>query len=143
MQIVVAAVIERNRKLLICQRRADVALPSKWEFPGGKVQPGETPEAALERELREELDVTLLRCREIARVQHKYAHLDAPLEIRFFVAEIGEVEVAPLGFADVVWVLPKELGNYDFLEADLPVVAQLATGRLKPGDLLAEDAGTA
>lgn len=138
MRIVVAAVIERDRKLLICQRRANAPLPLKWEFPGGKMKEGETPEVALERELREELDVTLVRSREIARVQHKYPHLEERLEIRFFAAEIGEVEVAPVGFEDVAWVLPKELGNYDFLEADLPVVAHLATGRIKPKEVLEE-----
>lgn len=136
MRTVVAAVIERDRKLLICQRRAGDTSALKWEFPGGKMEPGETPEAALERELREELDVTLVRCREIARAQHKYPHFAEPIEIRFFAAEIGEVEVAPVGFEDVAWVLPRDLSEYDFLEADRPLVAQLATGRIKPSEIL-------
>jgi 8-oxo-dGTP diphosphatase len=136
MKLVVAAIIERDRKLLICQRRADDASPLKWEFPGGKVEPSETPEAALARELREELDVTLRKCREVARVQHKYPHHTEPLEIRFFVVEIKEGDPAPRVFEQIAWVLPRELGEYDFLAANTPVVARLATGKIKPAELL-------
>src|SRR5271155_3526285 len=89
MRIVVAAVIERaDRRLLIGQRRHDDTSPLKWEFPGGKMREGETPEAALARELQEELSVTLLRCRELARVTHRYADTVEELEIRFFAAKI-------------------------------------------------------
>jgi 8-oxo-dGTP diphosphatase len=136
MKLVVAAIIERDRKLLICQRRADDASPLKWEFPGGKVESGETPEAALARELREELDVTLRKCREVARVQHKYPNRPEPLEIRFFVVEIEKGEPVPRVFEQIAWVLPRELGDYDFLAANTPVVAHLATGKIKPAELL-------
>src|SRR5262252_5839115 len=71
---VVAAVIERlDRRLLIGQRRRTDTSPLKWEFPGGKVEAGETPEKALARELKEELGVVLQRCMPIGRVVHKYA----------------------------------------------------------------------
>jgi 8-oxo-dGTP diphosphatase len=138
MKVVVAGVIERSdRRLLICQRRRDDTSPLKWEFPGGKVEAGESPEAALARELREELAVTLKNCGEMARTRHKYAAFHDELEIRFFAASIVEPEITPKCFEQVAWVLPKELGNYDFLAANAQLIAQLATGRLKPSEFLA------
>lgn len=137
MRVVVAAVIERaDRRLLIGQRRRRDSSPLKWEFPGGKMEDGETPEAALGRELREELNATLEKCLEIGRVRHKYAEKDEELEIRFFAAQIAEKELQVRAFETVIWVLPKELGNYDFLAANGPLIAQLATGRIKPSELL-------
>ena len=134
---VVAAVMERaDRRLLIGQRRREDTSPLKWEFPGGKVRDGEAPEAALARELREELGVTLRRCAEIARVRHKYGETMEELEIRFYAAEILEASIAPSVFEQVAWVLPKELGNYDFLAANAQLVANLATGRIKPKEIL-------
>ncbi len=134
MRVVVAAIIERgDRRLLIGQRRGDDTSPLKWEFPGGKVREGEAPEAALARELQEELGVALLRSREIARVTHRYADIAEELEIRFFAAEIADTELQPTVFEQVAWVLPRELGEYDFLKANARLVADLATGRIKPG----------
>jgi 8-oxo-dGTP diphosphatase len=135
--LVVAGVIQRSdRRLLICQRRKNDSSPLKWEFPGGKIRPGEEPEAALARELCEELGVTLRKSREIARVQHTYAATAEPLEIRFFAAEIAETELTPKAFEQVAWVLPRELGDYDFLAANKALVANLATGKIKPAELL-------
>ena len=141
---VVAAVIERSdRRLLIGQRRKDDTSPLKWEFPGGKVREGESPEAALARELQEELGVTLMKSIEIGRVRHRYAEMRDELEIRFFAAAIVESELAPSTFEKVAWVLPKELGDYDFLAANRGLIAQLATGRIKPAEILesAQEAG--
>jgi len=135
--LVVAAVIERDdRRILIGQRRKSDTSPLKWEFPGGKVWDDEAPEAALARELREELGATLRRCAEIARVTHRYAETLSPLEIRFFAAKIAETEIAPTAFEQVAWVLPKELSAYDFLAANGRIVADLATGRIKPSEVL-------
>jgi 8-oxo-dGTP diphosphatase len=136
--IVVAAVIEReDRRLLIGQRRGNDTSPLKWEFPGGKVEEGEEPEAALARELREELGVTLEQAVEIGRVNHRYADRPESLEIRFFAAKIRETTLVPEPFEQIIWVLPKELSNYDFLGANSQLVAQLATGRIKPAEILA------
>lgn len=141
MRLVVAAVIEReDRRILIGQRRKHDSSPLKWEFPGGKVKEGEEPEAALMRELREELGATLGKCAEIARVRHKYADTADDLEIRFYAAEITENSITPNAFEHVAWVLPKELAAYDFLAANARLVADLATGRIKPRDLLADAA---
>jgi 8-oxo-dGTP diphosphatase len=139
MRMVVAAVIERpDRRLLIGQRRRHDTSPWKWEFPGGKVEEGETPEVALARELREELGVTLRRFAEIVRVTHRYADTPEQLEIRFYAAEIGDEIVTPKTFEQIAWVLPKELANYDFLAANARLIANLATGRIKPAELLPE-----
>jgi len=135
---VVAAVIEReDRRLLIGQRRRNDTSPLKWEFPGGKVQAGETAEAALARELREELGATLEQAVEVGRARHQYANRPEELEIRFFAAKIAAGEFAPRAFEQIAWVLPRELGSYDFLVANAQIVAQLATGRIKPAEILA------
>ncbi|PYT74066.1 MAG: NUDIX hydrolase [Acidobacteria bacterium] len=139
MRTVVAAVIERSdRRMLIGQRRRNDTSALKWEFPGGKVEKGETPEAALARELKEELGARLQKCVPIGRVVHKYAETPQELEILFFAAAISEAELVPRTFEKVEWVLPKELGNYDFLAANAGLVANLATGKIKPAEVLEE-----
>jgi len=134
---VVAAVIERpDRRILIGQRRKRDSSPLKWEFPGGKMEEGESAEAALARELREELRATLVKSVELGRVQHKYPDRDETLEIRFFAAAIANDTVEPVAFEQIAWVLPRELAQYDFLAANKQLIAQLATGRIKPAELL-------
>jgi 8-oxo-dGTP diphosphatase len=137
MRTVVAAVIEGNdRRLLIGQRRRGDTSPLKWEFPGGKVEKGETPERALARELKEELGATMCRSVPLGRVVHKYAETPEELEILFFAASISEEELVPRKFEKIAWVMPKELGDYDFLAANAGLVANLATGKIKPHELL-------
>jgi 8-oxo-dGTP diphosphatase len=136
---VVVAIIERSdRRLLIGQRRSTDTSPLKWEFPGGKARDCESLEAALARELDEELGASLVACREITSVRHQYADRPEELEIHFFAASIQEnAPVAPRVFEQIAWALPRDLANYDFLAPNLPLVAQLATGRIKPSDFLA------
>jgi 8-oxo-dGTP diphosphatase len=142
MRTVVAAVIERSdRRLLIGQRRKDDSSALKWEFPGGKVRDGEAPEAALARELREELGVTLVKSVELGRVRHHYAGTPEELEIRFYAAAIAEPDATPDAFEQIAWALPKELGDYDFLGANRELIAQLATGRIKPSEILEASRG--
>lgn len=137
MRTVVAAVIERgDRRLLIGQRRRNDTSPLKWEFPGGKVEAGETPENALARELKEELGAVLQKCVPIGRVVHKYAETPDQLEILFFATAISDGELNPRTFEQIAWVLPKELGDYDFLPANAHLVANLATGKIKPAEIL-------
>jgi len=136
-KVVVAAVIERvDHRLLIGQRRSTDTSPLKWEFPGGKVEVGEAPEAALARELREELGATLRKSVEIARVKHTYATYTNELEIRFFAVELVDEEVVGKTFERIAWVLPRELSNYDFLAANGNLIADLATGRIKSREIL-------
>jgi len=139
MKIVVAAVIERSdRRVLIGQRRRGDTSPLKWEFPGGKMEAGETPEDALARELKEELGASMKKCVPIGRVMHKYAETPDQLEILFFAAAISDAELTPRTFEKIAWVFPKELGDYDFLAANAHLVANLATGKIKPAEILQE-----
>jgi 8-oxo-dGTP diphosphatase len=134
---VVAAVIERSdRRILIGQRRRGDTSPLKWEFPGGKVRTGETFEQALARELREELGVTLTKSVEITSVRHHYAANPEELQIHFFAAQFAEPDVSPSAFEQTAWVLPRELSAYDFLVANRELIANLATGHIKPAELL-------
>ncbi len=134
---VVAAVIERgDRRILIGQRRRADTSPLKWEFPGGKLRTHEQPQEGLARELREELGAELKSCVEIGRVRHAYAGGSDRLEIRFFAAEIAEAEIQPHRFEKIAWVLPKELGDFDFLDANRELIAQIATGKVKPAEIL-------
>jgi 8-oxo-dGTP diphosphatase len=134
---VVAAVIERSdRRILIGQRRRDDTSALKWEFPGGKVRSKETFEQALARELREELGVTLTKSVEIASVRHRYANTPEELEIHFFAAQYSEPDISPSVFEQIAWVLPRELSAYDFLPANHRLIANIATGHIKPSELL-------
>jgi 8-oxo-dGTP diphosphatase len=122
--------------MLIGQRRKNDSSALKWEFPGGKMREGESPEVALARELQEELGATLTKSVELGRVRHQYAGTHEELEIRFFAAAIEESELLPHAFEQIAWALPKELGEYDFLAANRQLIAQLATGRIKPAEIL-------
>ena len=93
-------------------------------------------ETALARELREELQVTLTKSSAIGSVRHQYAASPEELEIHFFAAQIAESEVHPLTFEQIKWVLPKELSEYDFLAANRELIAHLATGKIKPAEVL-------
>jgi 8-oxo-dGTP diphosphatase len=129
MKRVVAAVIEKNGKVLVCQRTRHQTMPLKWEFPGGKIEEGEQPHDALRRELEEELGIHATIGDEIARVQHTYPN-GAMVELRFFIVRDYTGEIENRIFRDVQWSAAKDLPLYDFLEADAPLVKDLAAGRL-------------
>jgi 8-oxo-dGTP diphosphatase len=136
-QVVTAVIQRKDNRLLIGQRRRADSSPLKWEFPGGKVKSRETREEALARELREELHVTLLRAAAISQVEQDCGGNTASLSITFFAASILEAELRAGPFERVVWVLPRELGGYDFLAANRRLIAELATGRIRPAEILA------
>jgi len=128
---VVAALIERKGRLLICQRRRGDLFALQWEFPGGKLRPGETPRAGLARELREELGCSTARIGpEIYRTRHRYQEFADSVEIRFFA--VCKLFPAPrnLVFERMVWVRPGDLPGCDFLPADRALVARLARKEL-------------
>jgi len=125
---VVAAVIEQHGRILICQRRRGDRFELQWEFPGGKVQPGETPLEALARELREELNVNARIGEEIYRTRHRYRELDGDLELLFFATTLGAETPANLAFEQIVWAERRRLAEYDFLPADRELVGRLSRG---------------
>jgi 8-oxo-dGTP diphosphatase len=135
MRVVVAALIERDGKLLVCQRRRDAAFALQWEFPGGKLEPGETPEQALERELREELGIAAHIGAEVHRTQHKYAQMPDAIELRFYSCAITGGEPMNLDFEQFAWREPRELRTMDFLAADSDLIRMLAAGSLRLGSV--------
>jgi 8-oxo-dGTP diphosphatase len=123
---VVAGLIERKGRLLICQRRRGSLFGLQWEFPGGKLRAGEAPRAGLARELREELRSTARIGREIWRTVHRYHQFDSATEITFFEVRQALPEPRNLAFERMVWVRPGDLPKYEFLAADRALVARLA-----------------
>ena len=129
MKQVAAGLILRDGKLLICQRTKHQPMPLKWEFPGGKIEHGEQPTDALRRELEEELGIDAKIGDEVARIKHTYRNGGA-IELRFFVVREYGGEMENRIFKDVRWVGRGELPDYDFLEADLGLVNDIAAGRV-------------
>lgn len=119
--------IIRDGKILICQRTADQAMPLKWEFPGGKVEPKEELKAALRRELEEELAIDATIGTKIAVIQHTYRSGNA-VELHFYRVDEFECEIQNRIFQDVRWVERNELPSYDFLEADVAFVREISAG---------------
>ena len=148
MTTVTAAIITRDSRILICQRRKDKTFPLKWEFPGGKVEAGESLTDALAREILEELGVKIEIVREVERFQYRYAELSEPIQLVFYFAKIAgeksghlsdeqiskesEAFNASGAFTKVVWVSAAELPKYVFLAANLALIERLASGSLSP-----------
>jgi 8-oxo-dGTP diphosphatase len=122
---VVAAVIERDGMTLIGQRKPGGRHGLKWEFPGGKVEPGETARGALARELREELGIEARIADEIERYDFSYSTGNVTRLIFFHITEFSG-EPANLDFAQIAWVRRNRLPDYDFLEGDVEFVRRLA-----------------
>ena len=129
MKRVVAALIEKDGKLLVCQRTRHQTMPLKWEFPGGKIEEGEQPRDALRRELEEELGIITTIGDEIARIRHEYPN-GGRVELRFYVVREYQGEIENRIFREIQWAAPSDLTKYDFLEADLTLVKDLAAGKL-------------
>lgn len=128
-KLVVAAVIVRDSRVLICQRTEKQAFALQWEFPGGKVEAGEELRAALARELREELGIEAAVEQEIASVLHEYAE-GLAVELHFFLVKefVGEIENRI--FREVRWEERTALDSESFLEADREVVRKIRSGEL-------------
>lgn len=125
-KLVVAGVIVDGHRVLLTQRRADQALPLQWEFPGGKVEPGEAPVAALVRELREEIGVEVAVGRIWEVLFHAYPDFD--LVMLVYGCRITDGEPRPVEVADLAWVATDALpGGLDILPADRPLVERLLT----------------
>ena len=126
---VVAALLLQQNELLICQRTANGDFPGKWEFPGGKIEAGESATAALRRELQEELGITAEIGEQVWCVEHQYpGHV--PVLLLFFAVCRYEGTVENRIFEKVCWVALHELPQYDFLEADRSLIDRLAAGEV-------------
>jgi 8-oxo-dGTP diphosphatase len=119
---VVAAILQFEGNILICRRRADQPHALKWEFPGGKIEPGESPEAALSRELREELGIEARANRELTRYEFSYPG-KKPILLIFFEVTQWQGEIRNLIFDAITWESPETLHTFDFLEGDRPFLA--------------------
>ena len=130
---VVAALILRgeapDRELFICQRHIDHPMGLKWEFPGGKVEPGETSEQALARELSEELGIEATIGDRVTTIRHTYRNGGA-IEIQFFLIREFQGELINRVFQQMLWSPVVRLPDYDFLAADLTLIRDLADGKL-------------
>ena len=129
MKQVVAALIWKDGKVLICQRTKHQVMPLKWEFPGGKIEEGEQPRDALRRELDEELGIAAVIGNEVARIRHRYPNGSA-VELRFYGVQEYSGEMENRIFREIRWAEPRELPKFDFLEADLTLVKDLAEARV-------------
>ncbi len=125
-KLVVAALVRDGARILVSRRRADQPMPGLWEFPGGKVEPGESPTDALAREVREELgcDVEVGRIHEV--VFHAYPDFD--LYMLVYGATIARGTPRALEVAEIAWVEANRLPELDLLPADYPLARALAAG---------------
>lgn len=127
---VTAAIIEKNGKVLIAQRKLGSSLGGKWEFPGGKIEPEETPEQCLKRELKEELGIEAIIGPLFCTSTFKYNHMSIELLV-YKVAHLSG-DIVKYNHDSIKWVLRDELINYDFVDADGPVVDKLCHSRVSP-----------
>jgi 8-oxo-dGTP diphosphatase len=122
---VVAAVIERGGRILIARRPRGAHLGGLWEFPGGKLHPGERPAEALRREIAEELGVAAVVGEPIETIDWSYP--DKCVRLRFFRCTV-EGEPRPLEGQEIAWVAPADLGRYEFPAADAALLGRLTGG---------------
>ena len=118
-----AGLVFRNGKLLITQRRPDDHLPNLWEFPGGKVEPGETFETCLVREIREELAIEISVHELVEDLTHTYP--EKTVRLRFFNCRLLSGEAKPIHVQDLRWIKRDELQNFEFPAADAKLIHQL------------------
>jgi 8-oxo-dGTP diphosphatase len=129
LRFVAAALIVRAGEVLICQRRPDQPMALQWEFPGGKIEPGESPEQALARELNEELGINATIGSRVTHIRHNYRHGGA-VDLQFFAVPEFTGELENRIFQQFKWVKLEDLPTYDFLAADRGLIVDLAAGKL-------------
>jgi 8-oxo-dGTP diphosphatase len=118
---VTCAIIERDGLILAAQRSADMNMPLKWEFPGGKIDSGETPEECLRREILEEMGIRIRVGESLPASTHRYPALTVTLYPFICSIEVGEIVLHE--HSAINWLPPSELHTLDWAEADLPVIA--------------------
>ena len=125
---VTAAILNNNGRLLIAQRKETGKLPNKWEFPGGKVEPGETPEECLKREMEEEFDIGVTIGEYLGESIYKYDHGSIKLLAYRTTWIAGAFTMKD--HQAIEWIKIDELPNYDFAPADKPFVEKLVSGEI-------------
>jgi 8-oxo-dGTP diphosphatase len=129
LRFVAAALIVRDGQVLIGQRRPDQPMALQWEFPGGKIEAGESPEQALARELDEELGIKATIGPRVTRIRHNYRHGGA-VDLQFFAVHEFSGEMQNRIYHEVRWTRLEDLPGYDFLAADRGLIRDLADGKL-------------
>jgi len=130
---VAAAVVRREGRLLLTRRPPGGALGLQWELPGGKIEPGETPEVALKREIHEELGVEAIPARVLYVSRHRYPH-GLEVEITFVECELDSLDLVPSAAVHSLrWVRPEEIDLSDVLAGDREFLGTLGAGQ-KEGD---------
>lgn len=123
MKTVTAAILVKDGKILIARRKADDRQAGKWEFPGGKLEAGETPQACLQREMREEFGIRVAVGQFFGESIHDYEH--GTIRLLAYQASWESGRMGLNAHADLRWVLPGQLAEYDFAPADRPFVKKL------------------
>ena len=118
---VTCAIIEHNNKVLVTQRSEKMALPLKWEFPGGKIEKGETAEDCLIREILEELHINIKITKQLNSNTHQYSETKT-IKLIPFICELKRGEIKLTEHANYLWLIKSELGNLDWAEADVPIL---------------------
>jgi 8-oxo-dGTP diphosphatase len=126
-QVAVGILVKANQSLLIQQRRSGTDCAGLWEFPGGKLEAGESPEAALKRELKEELDIKVIDAYLLSTLEYDYTHACVSLHTYLVHQWSGELKGAE--GQEIAWGSPEKLIKYDLLEATYPLLTQ-ATAHL-------------
>lgn len=123
MKEVTAAIIIKDHQVLIAQRAPDDKLAGKWEFPGGKIEPGETPEECLKREIKEELNVEI----EVLDFfgDSVYPYSTGKIRLMAYWCKLVSGDISLEVHSQIAWAAPSELGSFDFAPADIPLVEKL------------------
>jgi 8-oxo-dGTP diphosphatase len=117
---VACAIIEHNGKILAVQRGERLSLPLKWEFPGGKIYQGESPETCVIREVSEELNIQIAVVRSLSLVSHAYP--DFSVTLHPFICAIVSGDIILRDHKAMLWLLPRDLPTLDWVAADFPII---------------------
>jgi len=120
-----AGVLERDGKIMIARRKGGTFLEKSWEFPGGKIEVGESPKECLMREFKEELDIVIDVAGCIGKNTHTYLEHDFKVHLELFFINHVDGEFQLHVHDKILWILPSEIGEYDFLGAALPLMGKI------------------